>query len=338
MEVKVKDIAEILQGRVEGDADLKIYAPGKIEDAAPGQITFLSNPKYENYIYTTEASAVLVKDDFVPKSEVQATLIYVEDVPTALITLMNSLGNNQTEEKCISDQTEISDELRKREDISIGAFTSIDPSAQIGKNAKIGAQVFIARGVIIGDHVSLHNGVKIYHDCIIGSHVTIQANTVIGSDGFGYVPDQNNVYQKVPQLGIVRIGDNVDIGSNVVIDRATMGETSIGNGVKLDNLIQIAHNVKIGENTVIAAQAGVAGSAEVGKNSMIGGQVGIVGHIKLGDGNKIQAQSGVTRNTEENTSWFGSPALEYRNYQKSYIHFKNLDELAARVKELEKKM
>lgn len=336
--VTLKDIAAIVDGEVEGDETIQIFAPSKIEDATKGTITFLSNPKYEQFAYDTQASAILVSKEFKPLHPIRAALLKVEDVYGSLGVLLNHFEVKEHLDG-ISDKASISKDVTIGDKTYIGNYTDVSSGAIIGNNCQIHSQVTIGTNVKIGDHVILYPGVRIYHDCEIGSHTIIHSNTVIGGDGFGFNRDDQGVYRKIPQLGNVVIEDHVEIGSNVTIDRATMGSTKIERGVKLDNLIQIAHNVIIGEDTVIAAQTGIAGSTKVGKRCLIGGQVGIVGHIEIADDTMIQAQSGVAAsNDSDNKKLYGTPALPYGNYLKSYAHFKNLPIIMNELRSLKKQI
>ncbi len=340
LEFSVDYIAELLDGIVEGDGSLKINQLGKIQEAEPGSISFLSNAKYESSLYTTKASAVIVEKSFQPKKAIETTLIRVKDPYLSFTALLEeyhklvSFRKNGVEEPAYKSTTaSIGKEVYR------GAFSYIGENAKIGDHVKIYPHVYIGDNVTIADYTILQAGVKIYANCIIGKHCVIHANTVIGSDGFGFAPQEDGTYKTIPQLGNVVIGDYVDVGANTTIDRATMGSTKIGNGVKLDNLIQIAHNVEIGDNTVIAAQTGVSGSATIGKNCIIAGQVGIVGHLKIADKCIVGAQSGVGKSMEqEGEIVLGSPAFERKQYLRTYAHYKNLPKLNERINELEKKI
>jgi UDP-3-O-[3-hydroxymyristoyl] glucosamine N-acyltransferase len=337
MEVTAKVIAQLLNGEVEGNPEVILTHPAKIEEATTGSICFLADIKYEHYAYTTQASALLVSKDFRPQNPVITTLIRVNNVRQSVAILLQQFSQYQkTTPEDTQNMVVVDTTATIGEGVNIGAFTVIRPKAIIGNHCTFHEQVFIGNNVKIGNNVELFAGVKIMHDCVIGDNCVIHSNTVIGSDGFGFVPNAAGVYQKVPQIGNVIIGNNVEIGANTVIDRATMGSTVIKNGVKLDNLIQIAHNVEIGENTVIAAQTGIAGSAKIGKNCMFGGQVGVAGHLTIADGTKIQAQSGIAKSIKKmNTAVYGSPAFDYGDYVRSHILFKNLPRTEQRIRELE---
>jgi UDP-3-O-[3-hydroxymyristoyl] glucosamine N-acyltransferase len=339
MQITTGEIASFLGGELEGDPNIILTGPAKIEEGKPGAITFLANPRYEEYIYSTKASAVLVNKTFQPQSGIKATLIRVPDVYGAIAQLLNAFSGGEDIDRKIDPLAIVESNAKIGEEVAIGALSVISAEVEIGDRSVIHPQVFIGKNVKIGKNAKIYPGVRILHNCIIGDNCTIHSNTVIGADGFGFQPNEKGNYEKVPQIGNVVIGNHVEIGSNTVIDRATMGSTVIQNGVKLDNLIQIAHNVIIGENTVMAAQCGVAGSAKIGKNCMIGGQVGISGHIKVADGTKIAGQSGIMGTIkEEGTSQFGSPAIPYNDFLKSYIGFKKLPEIMKKMAELEKQL
>jgi UDP-3-O-[3-hydroxymyristoyl] glucosamine N-acyltransferase len=332
-------ISQLLEGELCGDPDIVITGPSKIEEGVEGTITFLANPKYESLIYETKASAILVSNDFVPQSEIKAALIKVADVYGSLGKLLDLNSSLVEQPKGISNQSFISSDAKIGANVAVSHFTVIESEASIGDNTILHSNVFIGKNVNIGKNCIFFAGVKIYHGCRIGDNCVIHSNAVIGSDGFGYSHDKDNGYKKIPQIGNVIIEDNVEIGANTVIDRASMGSTIIKKGVKLDNLIQIAHNVVIGENTAIAAQTGIAGSTKVGNNCIIGGQVGLAGHITIADGTMIQAKSGISANiTEPNSKLYGYPALEYNQYLKSYVYFKKLPDLAEKLRILEKEI
>ena len=340
MQISASAIAKILDGIVVGDPETKVDRPSKIEEGGAGTITFLANPKYEPFAYTTTASILLVGHDFEPKQPIAATLVKVENVYNAITVLLEKFGNQAAPQAVvISEKALIHPTARLGQNTAVGAFSVIEEGATIGEDTQIGAQVYIGKNVEIGSHTIICPGAKILHACKIGDYCVIHPNVVIGSDGFGFVPQADGSYKKIPQTGNVIIEDRVEIGAGTTIDRATMGATIIHAGVKLDNLIQIGHNVEIGENTVIAAQAGVAGSTKIGKNCRIGGQVGFVGHLRIADGTQIQAQSGVASNvTEPDTALFGYPAIRYNDYVKSYVIFKKLPELYKLILKLEKQL
>ena len=327
-------IADKINGTVVGDRDIDIFNISKIEEGSKGSLTFLANPKYTEFIYTTKASAAIVSSDFEPTERIELTLIKVKDPYSSFTTILELFDKDLSKRKGISQLTDVDKSSKISDSVFIGSFSSVGENSIIGEKCIIENQVFIGNNVEIGKGCLIYPGVKILDDTIIGQNCIIHSSTTIGSDGFGFAPNDDGSYKKIPQTGNVVIGDNVEIGSNSTIDRATLGSTIISNGVKLDNQIQVAHNVEIGENTAIAAQSGVAGSTKIGKNCMIGGQVGIIGHIKIGDNVKIQAQAGVTSNIESNSRVTGTPAISYMNYNKSYVHFKNLPEI---VKKIDKK-
>ena len=327
-------IADQINGTVVWDRDIDIFNISKIEEGSKGSLTFLANPKYTEFIYTTKASAAIVSSDFEPTERIELTLIKVKDPYSSFTTILELFNKDLSKRKGISQLTDVDKSSKISDSAFIGSFSSVGENSIIGEKCIIENQVFIGNNVEIGNGCLIYPGVKILDDTIIGQNCIIHSSTTIGSDGFGFAPNDDGSYKKIPQTGNVVIGDNVEIGSNSTIDRATLGSTIISNGVKLDNQIQVAHNVEIGENTAIAAQSGVAGSTKIGKNCMIGGQVGIIGHIKIGDNVKIQAQAGVTSNIESNSRVTGTPAISYMNYNKSYVHFKNLPEI---VKKIDKK-
>lgn len=329
-------IALIINGRIEGDASVTVTSFGKIEEAIEGQLAFLSNPKYEEYLYNTKASVVIVNDSFELKQAVKATLIRVSDAYSAFAILLSKYQEIvQQQLSGIQQPSYIAKTASCGQNIFIGAFVYIGENAKIGDNTKIFPNAYIGDNVSIGDNCLIDPGVKIYHDCQLGNHVNIHAGSVIGSDGFGFAPQADGSFIKIPQIGNVVIEDNVDIGANVTIDRATVGSTIIKSGAKLDNLIQIGHNAEVGNSTVIAAQSGVSGSAKIGNGVMIGGQAGIVGHIQIGDGARINAQSGVSKSIEPGKSVTGSPAYDYTAALRSQAISRKLPELEKRVKELE---
>ena len=334
MNLTAGHIADQINGTVVGDRNIDIFNISKIEEGSKGSLTFLANPKYTEFIYTTKASAAIVSSDFEPTERIELTLIKVKDPYSSFTTILELFDKNLSKRKGISQLTDVDKSSKISDSAFIGSFSSVGENSIISEKCIIENQVFIGNNVEIGKGCLIYPGVKILDDTIIGQNCIIHSSTTIGSDGFGFAPNDDGSYKKIPQTGNVVIGDNVEIGSNSTIDRATLGSTIISNGVKLDNQIQVAHNVEIGENTAIAAQSGVAGSTKIGKNCMIGGQVGIIGHIKIGDNVKIQAQAGVTSNIESNSRVTGTPAISYMNYNKSYVHFKNLPEI---VKKIDKK-
>lgn len=336
MKFTAEQIAEILGGEVVGNPQAEVFKLAKIEEGTPGSLTFLANPKYENFIYSTQASITIVNTTFVPESEITTTLIKVEDAYLSFTKLLEFYAEAKQNKSGIEQPSVIADSAKYGENLYLGSFSYIGANAVLGKNVRIYPNSFIGDNVVIGDNVTIFAGARIYSDCVIGSNCIIHSGVIIGADGFGFAPNPDGTYKKIPQIGNVVIGDYVDIGSCTTIDRATMGSTVIRNGVKLDNQIQIAHNVEIGENTVIAAQTGVAGSTKIGRNCMIGGQVGIAGHLIIGNNVRIQAQSGVGKNIKDDEVLQGSPSFGYTDYSKSYVHFKNLPKLASEIEELKK--
>lgn len=332
-------LAALLGGTIEGDPEASASAPAKIEEATPGTIAFLANEKYEPFAYTTGASILLVSNDFLPQKPVAATLLRVENVRDAVAFLLQNFEKKTVPTAGISSLAFISPEAKLGAGVSVGEFAVIENGAEIGDGAILEAQVFIGKNARIGSNTRLSTGVKIMHDCLVGDDCFIQPGTIIGSDGFGFAPQADGSWKKMPQVGNVVIENGVEIGSNCTIDRATMGSTVVRTGAKLDNLIQIAHNVEIGPNTVIAAQVGVAGSTKIGANCQFGGQVGVVGHVQIADGTRVQAQSGIAAAVKEpGTALYGSPAIGYGDFQRSFVVFKQLPDLAKRVRDLEKKL
>lgn len=333
-----RKIADYLGGQVEGDESIEISHFSKIEEGTVGSISFLANLQYKKYIYTTKASIVLVNNNLELDSPISATLIRVENAYQSLALLLQLYQSMKPEKTGVDSGAFISSTAKLGENCYVGTFAFIGENCSIGESSKIYPQVYIGDNVTIGKNVTLYPGVKIYDDCKIGDYCTIHAGAVIGSDGFGFAPNSDNEYSKVPQIGKVILEDRVEIGANTTIDRATMGATIIRRGAKLDNLIQIAHNVEIGENTVMAAFAGVAGSAKIGKNCMIGGQTGFAGHITVADNVRVAAQSGISSNIAEGKTIQGAPAYEYGAYQKSYVLFKRLPELYKQINALQQEL
>ncbi|MFT3682772.1 MAG: UDP-3-O-(3-hydroxymyristoyl)glucosamine N-acyltransferase [Ferruginibacter sp.] len=338
MQFSAAQIAMMLNGRVEGDAAAAVSSFGKIEEATAGQLAFLANPKYEDHLYTTQASVVIINETLELKKPVAAALIRVADAYSAFALLLEKYQQIKTQQLSGIQQPVFIDATAKiGNNVFIGAFAYVSEMVVLGDNAKIFPNVFIGNNVSIGENSIIHPGVKIYHNCVIGKNVVIHAGTVIGSDGFGFAPQPDGSFKKIPQIGNVVIEDDVEIGANTTIDRATIGSTVIKAGAKLDNLLQIAHNVEVGNNSVIAAQAGISGSTKIGKNVMIGGQAGIVGHIQIADGSKINAQSGVSKSIKEpNTAVTGTPAHDYAATLRSQAVARKLPELEKRIIELEK--
>ena len=338
MQFTAAQIAMLINGKLEGNAAAIVASFGKIEEAKEGQLSFLANPKYEEYLYNTKASVVIVNESLELKQEVVPTLIRVPDAYSAFATLLAKYQELKTQELTgIQQPSYIASTAVMGENVFVGAFTYIGENVILGNNVKLFPGVVLGDNVMVGDNSILCAGVKIYVDCVIGKNVTLHAGVVVGSDGFGYAPQPDGSYQKVPQIGNVVIEDFVEIGANTTIDRATIGSTIIRTGVKLDNLIQIAHNVEVGSNTVIAALTGISGSTKVGKNVMMGGQVGTAGHITIADGSKIAGQSGITKTVKEpNKSLSGTPATDVSSALRAQAMTRNLPELEKRVKELEK--
>ena len=336
MKFTAAQIAGILEGEVEGNPEVEVSKLSKIEEGIPESLSFLSNPKYTQYIYTTKASVVIVDKNFKAENKISTTLIRVDDAYKSFSKLLEYYNQVKMNKTGIEQPVFISESANYGKNIYIGAFAYISDNVKIGDNVKIYPNVYIGDNVIIANNVTLFSGAKIYSDTQIGDNCVIHSSAILGADGFGFSPNEKGEFIKVPQTGNVIIEENVDIGAATSIDRATLGSTIIRKGVKLDNQIQIAHNVEIGENTVIAAQTGIAGSTKIGENCMIGGQVGIAGHLSIGNNVRIQAQSGIGRNVKDNETLQGSPAFTYNDYNKSYVHFKNLPKIIHRLTTIEK--
>ncbi len=330
-------IAGILEGEVHGNPEISVHKLAKIEEGEKGSLTFLANPKYTSFIYKTKASITIVNKDFVPEQDLETTLIKVEDAYKSFSKLLEYYNQVKNNKIGIEEPVFKSETATFGDDLYLGAFSYVGSNVAIGHNVKIYPNVYIGDNVKIGDNVVVFAGAKIYSESIIGNNCVVHSGVIIGADGFGFTPNSEGEFIKVPQTGNVILEDNVDVGAGTTIDRATLGSTILRKGVKLDNQIQIAHNVEIGEHTVIAAQTGVAGSTKIGKHCMIGGQVGIVGHIVIGNNVRIQAQSGIGRNVKDNEVLQGSPALNYGDFNKSYVHFKNLPKIINRIDNLENK-
>lgn len=337
MKFTAEQIAGILEGEVVGNPQVEVSKLSKIEEGVDGALTFLANPKYTPYIYTTKASITIVGKDFEPEQSINTTLIKVQDAYKSFSKLLEYYNQVKLNKFGIEQPSFISESASLGKDVYVGAFTYIGENVTIGDNVKIFPSSYIGDNVTIGNDTVLFPGAKIYSECLVGRNCVINSGAIIGADGFGFAPNEAGEYSKVPQIGNVIIEDFVDIGAATTIDRATLGSTIIRKGVKLDNQIQIAHNVEIGKNTVIAAQTGIAGSTKIGENCQIGGQVGFAGHLTIGNGVKIQAQSGIGRNIKDNEVLQGSPAFGYGDWNKSYVYFKNLPKLAKTINELEKK-
>lgn len=339
MEFSAQQIASFLGGTVEGNPDVKVSDFSKIEEGRPGTLSFLSNPKYTHYIYDSESSIVLVNNNFEAEKEIQATLIRVPDAYAALATLLSLVEQAQPRKTGISPLAYISESAQLGENVYVAPFAFIGDGVTIGEGSSVFAQVSIETGARIGKNTTLFSGVKIYHKCVVGDNCILHSGCVIGSDGFGFAPTEDGSYKKIPQMGNVVLEDDVEIGANTVVDRATMGSTTIRKGVKLDNLIQIAHNVEIGSHTVIASQTGISGSTKLGSRCTVAGQVGIAGHLQIADGTIFGAQSGIPNSIKKpNQILMGSPAIQLLNFQKSAIVYKNLPELQRLVYAMQKRI
>jgi len=339
MKFTAEQIANVLNGSVEGNPQIEVNSLSKIEEGQPGSLSFLANPIYTPYIYSTLASIVIVNRTFNPEKQVKCTLIRVDDAYVAFSQLLEMYHQSKQQKKGISKRASVAASATIGQNVYIGDFVVLGEHTVVGDGAKIYPNTVVGDACKIGNKTTLFAGVKVYDECIIGSECTLHAGVVVGSDGFGFAPQQDSDFKKVPQIGNVIIEDRVEIGANTTIDRATLGSTIIHRGVKLDNLIQVAHNVEIGENTVIAAHTGISGSTKIGKNCMIAGQVGFVGHIHIADGTKIAAQSGVTKTVKEKNSLLGgTPAFSIRNYQRSLAHFQRFDQIVKRINVLEKRL
>ncbi|MGI4020700.1 MAG: UDP-3-O-(3-hydroxymyristoyl)glucosamine N-acyltransferase [Janthinobacterium lividum] len=339
MQYTALELSLLLQGTVEGKPEVMVNQLGKIEEATAGCLSFLANPKYEQFLYTTKASVVIVGKDQVLTEPVSATLIRVENPYIAISILLEKYNQSKLAKPGIEQPCFIHPTAKIGENVYIGAFTYIGPNVKIGDNSRIYPNSYLADDVQLGTNVTLFAGVKVYFDCKIGNDVIVHSGVVIGGDGFGFAPQADGSYQKLSQIGNVIIEDEVEVGANTTIDRATMGSTVIRKGVKLDNLVQIAHNVEVGSYTVIAAQTGISGSTKIGENVVLGGQVGVVGHISVAKGSQVQAKSGISRSiSEENKKWAGAPAISYNNNLRSQVMVSRLPEMEQKIKELEKKL
>jgi UDP-3-O-[3-hydroxymyristoyl] glucosamine N-acyltransferase len=333
-----QQIAGILEGDVVGNPNEEVSKLSKIEEGFKGSLTFLANPKYTPYIYSTKASITIVNRTFVPENHIETTMIKVEDAYLAFSKILEYYNSVKLTKLGIEQPSFISESSRYGDNVYIGAFSYIGENVKMGNNVKVFPNTYIGDNTIIGNDTTIFSGVKIYSETVIGNGCVINAGVIIGADGFGFAPNESGGYNKIPQIGNVIIEDYVDIGAATTIDRATLGSTIIHEGVKLDNQIQIAHNVEIGKHTVIAAQTGIAGSTKIGSHCKIGGQVGIAGHITIGNNVRIQAQSGIARNVSDNEVLQGSPAIALTDYNKSYVHFKNLPMIVKNINDLEKKI
>ena len=338
MKFTAEQIAGILEGEVVGNPTVEVSELAKIEEGKEGTLTFLANPKYKPFIYSTKASITIVNADFETEEDLSTTLIKVDDAYGAFTKLLEYYNQIKLNKAGVEQPSHISDSAMLGDNCYVGAFAYIGDNVKLGDNVKIYPSAYVGDNVSISDNSIVFSGGKIYSECIIGKNCVINSGAIIGADGFGFAPNEKGEYSKVPQIGNVILEDFVDVGAGTTIDRATLGSTVIRRGVKLDNQIQIAHNVEIGKNTVIAAQTGVAGSTKIGENCQIGGQVGIVGHITIGNNVKIQAQSGIGRHVKDNEVLQGSPALTYGDYNKSYVYFKNLPKIVKNINDLEKKV
>ena len=340
MEFSAEQIAEILKGKIIGEPTITVNGLAKIEEGRTGTLSFLSNPKYENYIYTTASSICIVNDSFIPSKALPKTLtlIKVEDAYACFAKLLEVYSNLSKKQAVIEQPTFVDESAKIAPGVYLGAFTYVGKNVEIGENCSIYPNTYLGDNVKIGKQTTLYSGVSIYDACTIGENCILHAGVVVGSDGFGFAPDEHGVYQKIPQIGNIIIEDNVEIGANSTIDRATMGSTIIRKGVKIDNLCQVAHNVEIGENTAMAAQVGIAGSAKIGKRVMIGGQAGISGHLEIADETKIVAQSGVPSSVKKAITLMGSPSFPIDDFKRSFIGFRKLPQLMNRISELEAKL
>ncbi|MFY8166380.1 MAG: UDP-3-O-(3-hydroxymyristoyl)glucosamine N-acyltransferase [Sediminibacterium sp.] len=338
MKFTAEQIASILEGEVIGNPNAEVFKLAKIEEGTEGSLTFLSNPKYQNYIYSTKATITIVNNSFEAEQPITTTLIRVEDAYQSFSKLLEYYNQVKLMKSGIEQPSVISENVTYGANLYLGSFCYVGKNVTIGENVKIYPNTFIGDNVIIGDNCVFFAGVRVYSETEIGANCVIHSGSIIGSDGFGFAPLDDGTYSKIPQIGNVILEDNVEVGACTTIDRATLGSTIIRKGVKLDNQIQIAHNVEIGENTVIASQTGIAGSTKIGKNCMIGGQVGIVGHITIGNGVRVQAQSGIGKSIADNEIVQGTPAFNYGDFTKSYVHFRNLPKIVADIDLLKKKI
>lgn len=336
MKFTAGQLAQLVQGRLEGDSELLLVGPSKIEEAKPGSVCFLANSKYEQYLYDSPAALIIVSEDFKPKSNQHPALLRVQDVYQTVSHLLSIFEKSNNLIFEVHSTASVDKNAIIEPNVRIAPFAVLESGASVSSGTQIGAHVFIGENVKIGKECLIYPGVRIYKDCVIGDRVILHSNTVIGSDGFGFVPNPDKSYKKIAQIGNVVIENDVEIGANCTIDRGTMGSTTISEGCKLDNLIQVAHNVYIGSHTVIAAQTGIAGSTKIGKHCMIGGQVGIAGHLEIADGTHIQAQSGIPSSIKESDKkWYGSPAVDYFSFLRIYNEFKKLPDTSKRLRDLE---
>lgn len=340
MEFSAEQIAGIINGTIHGSSEVKINGLAKIEEGSAGKLSFLSNPKYEEYIYSTGSSVCIVNDTFTPSKDLPQTLtlIKVEDAYACFAKLLEFYDQMKKKQPQIEPKSYVAEGAKVGKDPYIGNFAYISDGAQLGDNVVIYPNVYIGDNVKIGNNTVVHPSASIYADCIVGNNCVIHAGVVIGADGFGFAPDENGVFQKVPQIGNVILEDNVEVGSNSTIDRATMGSTILRKGVKIDNLCQIAHNVEVGENSAMAAQVGVAGSAKIGKHVMVGGQAGISGHLHIADGTRIVAQSGIPSSIKKADTVMGSPGIPIDDFKKSYFGFRKLPFILNKIADMDKKL
>ncbi len=338
MEFSAKLLAQMLGGRVEGDENALVSKLCKIEEGESGGLSFLSNPKYNHYLYSTSASIVIVNEDFVAEQQVNTTLIRVKDAYGSFAQLLEVYNQYRLNKSGISSLSFIDKEATLGEEVYVGEFAVIGKQSSVGKGSKIYPQVYIGDNVTIGEVVTLFSGVKIYHDTVIGNNCIVHSGAVIGADGFGFAPLEDGTLKKIPQIGNVVIEDDVEIGANATIDRATMGSTRVMKGTKIDNLCQLGHNVVVGSSTAMAAQVGVAGSSKIGSNCFVGGQVGVAGHIKIGDRCQIGAQAGIISDVKDASTIIGSPAIDAKSYMKSYVYFRKLDKMQAKIDALAKEL
>jgi len=338
MEFTAEQIAGILDGEIQGNPEAKVSKLSKIEEGVDGALTFLANPKYTPHIYTTQASVTIVNRDFVPEKEITTTLIKVDDAYKSFSKLLEYYNQVKNNKVGIENPSFKSDTASHGENVYLGAFSYLGENVVLGENVKIYPHAYIGDNTTIGNDVTIFSGAKIYSDTEIGNNCVINSGAIVGVDGFGYAPDENGEFQKIPHIGNVILEDNVEVGAAATIDRATLGATIIRRGVKLDNQVHIAHNVEIGSHTVIAAQTGIAGSTKIGEYCLFGGQVGVAGHMTIGNKVRVQAQTGIGHRVKDGEKLYGSPAIDYGNYVKSYVHFKNLPKIVSQLNKLEKKI
>ena len=338
MEFSAKQIAQMLEGRVEGNENAVVSKLCKIEEGEEGGLSFLANPKYNHYLYSTKASIVIINEDFEPEEEIKTTVIRVKDAYSCFAKLLEIYNQYRLNKSGISSLAFIDKQAEIAEDVYVGEFAVISKGAKIGKGSKIYPHVYIGDDVKIGENVTLFAGVRIYHDTVIGNNCILHSGAVLGADGFGFAPLADGTFKKIAQIGNVVIEDDVEIGANATIDRATMGSTKVMKGTKIDNLCQLGHNVVIGQSTAMAAQTGVAGSTKIGSNCFIGGQVGFSGHIKVGDRCSIGAQAGIISDVKDEARIIGSPAIDAKAYMKSYVYFRKLEQMKNKMDDLEKRL